>query len=303
MELNNNDAAASADSIKAQGATTSGGEIDLYAALVAFAELSPDEQGQLADHREKASAKTETTSDETAEPLPVPEPDPMHSPFEPVAPESAAPETQPKETEGHLPPEPMLSTPPVNLVAAEESADARPRSSEDAWEPVVSEHLLAHPAVERVAPEATASEPEKPSEEAVPPRREIEPVESASETAAPEAVAVAEVATEVAPALAPERQAEPSVVLPPRVEGPRPSGPLSGFNLPPNIVYTGALSRGVCLACGSDSGADDLFCITCGVFMDAIGSSLPVGPTCVECKQVIVADEIFCPWCGAVSPG
>ncbi|HLF84040.1 MAG TPA: zinc ribbon domain-containing protein, partial [Blastocatellia bacterium] len=92
----------------------------------------------------------------------------------------------------------------------------------------------------------------------------------------------------------------PSEVRPPLAEGPRPSGPLSGLNLTPDFVFTGALSRGVCLACGAESAADDLFCITCGVFIDEIGSTLPAKPTCGECKQGIAPDEIFCPWCGSV---
>ena len=80
----------------------------------------------------------------------------------------------------------------------------------------------------------------------------------------------------------------------------RPSGPLGSLTL--GFVFTGALSRGVCLACGADSGADDLFCITCGVFIDEISSTLPVKPTCAECQQGISADEIFCPWCGSAQP-
>jgi len=80
----------------------------------------------------------------------------------------------------------------------------------------------------------------------------------------------------------------------------RPSGPLG--SLTRGFVFTGALSRGVCLACGAESDADDLFCITCGVFIEEIGSTLPVKPTCGECKQGIASDEIFCPWCGSVLP-
>lgn len=85
------------------------------------------------------------------------------------------------------------------------------------------------------------------------------------------------------------------------VEVPGPSGPLSGFNLPQEMVYTGALSRGVCLNCGAESGADDLFCLTCGDFIDEIGSTLPSSATCGECQQPIDAGEIFCPWCGSAS--
>jgi hypothetical protein len=80
----------------------------------------------------------------------------------------------------------------------------------------------------------------------------------------------------------------------------RPSGPLG--SLTRGFVFTGALSRGVCLACGAESDADDLFCITCGVFIEEMGPTLPVKPTCAECKQGIASDEIFCPWCGSVLP-
>ena len=82
----------------------------------------------------------------------------------------------------------------------------------------------------------------------------------------------------------------------------RPSGPLSGFSLTPDFVFTGALTRGVCLACGAGSGADDLFCMACGVFIDEIASTLSFNETCVECKQGIEVGEIFCPWCGSSLP-
>lgn len=89
---------------------------------------------------------------------------------------------------------------------------------------------------------------------------------------------------------------------PSAVDGPSPSGPLSGFNLPREIIYTGAMSRGVCLACGAESGADELFCLSCGDFVDEVPSALPSNPACGECKQPIDADEICCPWCGAAVP-
>lgn len=83
------------------------------------------------------------------------------------------------------------------------------------------------------------------------------------------------------------------------VEGPGPSGPSSGLSVPQEIVYTGSLSRGVCLACGAESGADDLFCLACGDFVDGVGSTLPSSRICGECKERIDAEEIFCPWCGS----
>jgi hypothetical protein len=85
-------------------------------------------------------------------------------------------------------------------------------------------------------------------------------------------------------------------------EGSSPSGPLSSLSLPPNLVFTGALSRGVCLACGAESGEDDLFCMTCGVFIDDIASAPPLNSACSECSFGIAADEIFCPQCGTVLP-
>lgn len=78
------------------------------------------------------------------------------------------------------------------------------------------------------------------------------------------------------------------------------SGPLTELSSP--LLFTGALSRGVCLACGAESGVDDLFCITCGIFIDEVGSTQPPNPTCAECNLRIVADEIFCPGCGSLLP-
>ena len=77
----------------------------------------------------------------------------------------------------------------------------------------------------------------------------------------------------------------------------RPSGPLG--SLTKGFVFTGALSRGVCLACGAESGTDDLFCITCGGFIEEISTTRPVRLACAECQQTISTDEIFCPWCGS----
>jgi hypothetical protein len=59
------------------------------------------------------------------------------------------------------------------------------------------------------------------------------------------------------------------------------------------------LSRGVCLACGAQSEADDLFCVTCGGFLDEAASALPFNPNCADCGLGVIADEIFCPWCGS----
>ncbi len=218
MELNNNDAAVCTDSINAQAGTASADEIDLYDELIAFAELSPEEQLRLVSRPEKASAETAKASAEQGGEQTSPEPVLTHAPVEPI-----------KHTAG----EPVVTLPRIKPVDTDATVPAA----------------------------ASASD------------------------------------SEVSKAYV-----ESSEVRPRQVEGPRPSGPLSGFNLPPDIVYTGALSRGVCVACGAESDADDLFCITCGVFADAIGSSRPANPTCAECKRVMSTDDIFCPWCGSVPP-
>ena len=41
-------------------------------------------------------------------------------------------------------------------------------------------------------------------------------------------------------------------------------------NLDGGVEFTGALSRGVCLACGAESSTDDLFCPACDVFIEDI---------------------------------
>jgi len=44
------------------------------------------------------------------------------------------------------------------------------------------------------------------------------------------------------------------------------SGPLGGLDS--DVEFTGALSRGVCIACGAES--SDLFCLACGLFIEDI---------------------------------
>lgn len=56
---------------------------------------------------------------------------------------------------------------------------------------------------------------------------------------------------------------------------------------------------GVCLACGAHSWIDDLFCPSCGGFLDGLAPSIS-NRTCAECNLGIASDEIFCPWCGSV---
>jgi hypothetical protein len=78
------------------------------------------------------------------------------------------------------------------------------------------------------------------------------------------------------------------------------TGPLlAGLNVLGDLVFAGDLSRGVCLACGAESAAEDLFCVNCGVFIDDIDPTPKSSPTCGECGHSVTADEIFCPWCGA----
>ena len=161
-----------------------------------------------------------------------------------------------------------------------------------------TEPLLAPAPIEPVESETTPAEAEKtsaekaekhPYPEPVLARAPIEPFE-AEPTALP-----AESAPDAADSSASDERGKvrPELFV-------RPSGPLG--SLTRGFEFTGALSRGVCLACGAESDADDLFCITCGVFIDEIGLTLPVKPTCAECKQGIASDEIFCPWCGSVLP-
>jgi hypothetical protein len=58
-----------------------------------------------------------------------------------------------------------------------------------------------------------------------------------------------------------------------------------------------------CLSCGAESGTDDLFCMSCGSFLNGVASNSPSNPVCADCNQSITIDEIFCPWCGSVLAG
>jgi hypothetical protein len=79
------------------------------------------------------------------------------------------------------------------------------------------------------------------------------------------------------------------------------SGSLAGLS--PESPFTGALTRGVCLACGAESGVNDLFCITCGAFVDEAETPVLSIPTCTQCGLGIPAGEAFCPRCGVLPPG
>ncbi len=76
------------------------------------------------------------------------------------------------------------------------------------------------------------------------------------------------------------------------------SDPLADLNL--DGPFTDVLPGKDCLACGAESGADDLFCMSCGSFLNGIASNSPSNPICADCGQGITIDEIFCPWCGSV---
>jgi double zinc ribbon protein len=79
------------------------------------------------------------------------------------------------------------------------------------------------------------------------------------------------------------------------------SDPLVDLNL--DGGFSDVLPGKDCLACGAESGADDLFCMSCGSFLNGVASNSPSNPLCADCNQGITIDEIFCPWCGSVLAG
>jgi hypothetical protein len=174
----------------------------------------------------------------------------------------------------------------------------KPSAQEVEEEHPSTEPLLAPAPIEPVESEKTPEETETTSAEKAEKHPPPEPVLALAPIEPVEAVATALLAESAPDAEDSSAFVEPSEVR--REVFVRPSGPLG--SLTRGFVFTGALSRGVCLACGAESDADDLFCITCGVFIEEIGSTPPVKPTCGECKQGIASDEIFCPWCGSVLP-
>jgi hypothetical protein len=76
------------------------------------------------------------------------------------------------------------------------------------------------------------------------------------------------------------------------------SGPFGALDS--QFQYNGSLSGGTCLGCGAESGAEDLFCITCGAFVDEADSPRVSKRVCAECGLDSSADEIFCPECGSL---
>lgn len=71
----------------------------------------------------------------------------------------------------------------------------------------------------------------------------------------------------------------------------------------PQYVFTNALSGQACCGCGAQSEADDLFCMSCGAFLNGVESALPFDPNCTDCSGEVQPDEIFCPWCGSTLSG
>lgn len=76
------------------------------------------------------------------------------------------------------------------------------------------------------------------------------------------------------------------------------SGPFGALDS--QFQYNGSLSGGTCLGCGAESGAEDLFCITCGAFVEVADSPRVSKPVCAECGLDSSTDEIFCPECGSL---
>jgi ribosomal protein S27E len=64
------------------------------------------------------------------------------------------------------------------------------------------------------------------------------------------------------------------------------------------FVFKDASVGPSCRTCGAQSDADDLFCMTCGAFMNGVDSQAG-DPSCGDCSRDINLDEIFCPWCGS----
>ena len=90
-------------------------------------------------------------------------------------------------------------------------------------------------------------------------------------------------------------------VIEPAAELSDASDPLVDLNL--DGGFTNVMTGKDCLACGAESGADYLFCVSCGSFLNGVASTSPSNPACADCSQSITIDEIFCPWCGSVLAG
>ena len=64
------------------------------------------------------------------------------------------------------------------------------------------------------------------------------------------------------------------------------------------FAFKDAIVGPACGACGAQSDADDLFCMSCGAFLNGVDSQTG-DPSCGDCSRDINLDEIFCPWCGS----
>ena len=155
------------------------------------------------------------------------------------------------------------------------------------------------------------SEPTQKTRPSIPELVAPEPIESldpeAMESCGPEPIEVKDAETvstsaELAIAYSDSTRWDEEVeVIEPAVELSDGSDPLVDLNL--DGGYADVLPGKDCLACGAESGADDLFCMSCGSFLNGVASNSPSNPVCADCNRGITIDEIFCPWCGSVLAG
>ena len=300
MERDDNEAVVHSDAINAQPVTSTVGELDLYADLTAFAELSPEEQARSIEPREKASGQASMTPEDHSEETSAQPPILSEEASGAVEPEITDVERETpssEEAQSAVSFEEQAAELTSEAVKTEESAaEGEFLSTQDTEEYPSPKQSSAYLAIEADHPETRFTE-----------EADQDPSYQPDQTPAPEIPVVLDTTAASESVLcseSPKADVEISGLPPAEAQGPRPSGPLSGFNLPANIVYTGSLSRGVCLSCGAAVlSADDLFCPACGVFIDEIASTAEVDSTCAECKRVISAGEIFCPWCGTALSG
>ena len=276
MILDKKDSVVCADPIDNNGGAA---EMDLYEELVAFAALTPEEQSKAGDSvAPTAEPIDHVVGDEVkeSEPFLTQPPDEQTVVVESQSNAVIATEETPSDIQ-------TISTETYDSQGTNASPAPPAVNNNEHASP---EFVVADDLVESVEPAAEV-EQETAAPETIVTHSSIESVEETSVTA-----------EEATDSKFEQKSIEMSIERLERM-GPRPSGPLSGFNLPPEIVYTGAMSPGVCLACGSESSADDLFCLACGVFIDEIASTLPTVPKCAECDQPSDPGDIFCPWCGS----
>ena len=90
----------------------------------------------------------------------------------------------------------------------------------------------------------------------------------------------------------------------------RASGPLSlsGLLYDPTLKSSTQIVTLVsCPACGSEADGEDLFCVTCGAFIDEkaaneAGRDEASRSVCDDCGLVGATGELICPACGSLSP-